>query len=659
MTKTAYRVLVVDVGKKTWELREYSLNEVLGPIDVGIKLHLEELESWRYDPFDPSNALILGAGALAGGKLFGAHRLVTVFRSPETLGLHVATMGGAAYRFIGCGVHAVAVVGRANRPAIVLIRGNEKGVEKVEFIELEPYQLESIYAGYGGKKGAYALEKWIIDTLWSFVSETRARPIVVGPAAWRTIFGALISIDVDFSKRDLAEGSEEFAARGGPGSVLAQAHNVAAIVAGGSWRPELPKALTDIAEISKLTQEVLGKDYMTAVTGATKKYRFDPHYGAGGTFGVNYPHYRELLPLFNFNSIYLRKEIRKRIADLIIEHYWKPFKEEVFDKTKAWRTCGEPCPVACKKVWRGKKVDYEPFEGVGPLIGVMKLEEAAKVVDEIDQLGFDAIELGHIVAWLLEAVYRGLLEPEEVGISSRPILDPLLMNVDLWAQNARLALEIVRGLATKRTEVLKLVAELGVRRAAKILDDKYAARVNALGIRFEDLAIYLPFGECGYMTPNFYWTPGFIAPIFVTGRYWTNYSTTFAEPEEYAKTVFTRALKEYEIDNAGFCRFHRGWAEKLLQKLYEALGVSIDIDEHAKEMYRKIAEYDMKAGARPRFLESEKAKDLIASLAAELGVSDWIEKFSKDRDAALREWWTRFAKALAEMLGIDPNYAES
>ena len=653
-----YRALIIDVSAKSWELREYRLDEVLGPIDFGIKLHLEDVESWKRSPYDPSNALVLGAGVFAGSKLFGCHRVAVVFRSLETMGLHVSTMGGVAYKFIGCGVHAIAIVGRAHKPTIVFIRGSEKGVESVNFVDIEPHHLESIYAGYGGRKGAYALEKWLIDTFWDYISETHARPIVVGPAAWRTIFGALVSVDVDLTRRDLVEGSEEFAARGGPGSVLAQVHNVAAIVAGGTWRPQLPTTLLNMSELSKYVSDALGKDYSSAVTEATTKYRYDPHYGAGGTFGVNYPHYRELLPLFNFNSIYLRKEIRKRIADLIIEHYWKPFREEVFEKSKVWRTCGEPCPAACKKVWRGKKVDYEPFEGVGPLIGVMKLDKSVKVVDEIDQLGFDAIEIGHVIAWLLESVYRGLLEPEDIGISERPILDPLLLNVDLWSRNAELALELVRGLVNKRTEVLKLVAELGIRRAAKILDDRYVARVSALGLRFEDLAIYLPFGSHGYMTPNFYWTPGFLVPIPITGRYWTNYSTTFMEPEEYAKTVFVRALKEYELDNAGFCRFHRGWAEKILAKLYECLGVSIDIDEHAKEMYRKIVEYNVKADAKPRFLESERAKDVIVTLATELGASEWESKFSKNRDDALKEWWSRFAKAFAELLGIDPSYAE-
>ncbi len=647
----SYRVIDIDVGRKDWKIRELPLDRVLGPIDAGIEIHFE-LESWKYDVFDPRNAVVIGTGVFAGSKLFGVHRLVAVFRSPESRILHVAAMGGAGYRFIGCGAHAVSIVGKAEKPTMIFIEGSEKGVEKVEFVELDENKLWEIYSGYGGKIGAFALEKWIIDSYWSFIERNRARPVVVGPASFRTIYGALVSVDVDFAKKDLAEGSEDFAARGGPGSVLARAHNVVAIVAGGSWKPSIPRELQDVGEINKVLREVLGEDYGSAVSSATVKYRYDPKMGVGGTFGVNYPHYRELLPLFNYNSVYLTKDARKKIVDMLLESFWKPFKEEVFEKEKIWKTCGEPCPAACKKVWRGKKVDYEPFHGLGPFVGIMKLEEVAKLVDLADQLGFDAIGIGHVVAWILEAVYRDLLKPEEVGIDRKPILDPLTFSVEAWASNAQLVEKILKGLVEHSTEILKIVAENGIRKAAKILDERFADRVKSIGRRFEDLVVYLPYGEDGYMTPNYYWAPGFISPIYVTGRYWTNYEATFAEPEDFAKKVLSRALKEYEVDNAGMCRFHRRWGEKVLQKLYELYGVKKSIDEHAKEVYRKLIDYAKKAGYEPRYWESERAKDIVVAITLELGIETWVKKFFENREQALKEWWDRFDKEFKKGLGL-------
>ncbi len=655
-----YRVLRVDVATRSWNVKEYDVKEerVLGPIDAGVKIHLEEVESWRYDVFDPRNVLLLGCGLFAGSKLFGVHRLVAVFRSPESKVLHVSTMGGAAYKFVGCGAHAVAIEGKAQRPTIVVVKGGKEGVEKVEFVELYEDQLWDIFTFYEGYRGAYALTKWIVDNMRDVIERYRARIVAVGPAAFKTIFGALVSIDVDPKSGRLVEGSEDFAARGAPGSVLARAHNVVAIVAGGDWTPPIPEELKDPSKLNELFNKLLGKSFVDTVLSAGKKYRYDPSYGVGGTFGVNYPHYRELLPMFNFNSMYLDKSVRKRLADIIIEKFWKPFKVETFDKNRVWRTCGEPCPLACKKVWRGKKVDYEPFQGFGPLLGIFDLELTTELVDLVDQLGFDAIGTAQIVAWLLEAVYRGLLSPEEIGIGAKPNLDPMTMNLEAWSVNAILARQILLGLVEHKTEVLKIVAENGLRKAAKLLDEKFAERIARTKIRFEDLAIYLPYGDDGYMTPNLYWAPGFIAPIMVTGRYWTNYSATFAEPEEFAKSVCTRALKEYEDDNAGVCRFHRGWFEKIAQKLYELIGIEIDLDEHAKEVYRKFIEYAKKAGYVPRYLESEKAKDLYVTIAREIGVYDWFTKFVQDKDGALKEWWKRFSAIFAEFMGVEPSYVE-
>jgi len=649
-----YTVLRLDVGSKKWALSNFYVGEVLGPIDVGIRIH-NELESWNKDVFSSANALVLGSGIFAGSKLFGSHRLVAVFRSPETGGMHVSEMGGAAYRFIGCGAHVVSIEGKSSEPTIVFVKGDEKGVRDISIESIDMFKLNEIYRGYGGYIGAYALEKYLVDTYWDVISTLKARPIVVGPAALRTIYGALVSIDIDFTNKKLVMGSEDFAARGGPGSVLAQAHNVIAIIAGGNYKPELPRQLTDLAELSKFMKGILSRDYASAVTEATIKYRYDPSIGAGGTFGVNYPHYRESLPLFNYNTIYLHKAMRKRIVDLLLEHFWKPVKEESFDKAKTWTTCGEPCPAACKKIWRGKKLDYEPSNGLGPWIGVFKIELTAKLIDLADQLGFDTITIGHVIAWLLEAVYKGLLRPQEVGLSENPRFDPMLLNIEELAINARLAEELMLNLIEWKTEVLKVIAK-GVREAARKLDEMFMDRVKRLGIRFEDLIVYQPYGEKGYMTPNYYWTPGFLLPLPVTGKYWTNYTSTFTEPEEFGKTVAIRIIKEVEISNAGLCRFHRGWAEKILPKLYEVLGVKIDLDQHAKTLYQQITEYNIKAGAKPRVVEGEKAKDVIALLASELGVEEWSSKFSSNRDAALREWIRRAINAIAVQLGLPEEW---
>lgn len=652
-----YRVARIKVDSKSYDVKEYSFSDVLGPIDLGLKIH-NELESWKYPVFDQHNALVIGAGPFAGSKLFGSHRLVAVFRSPESQGLHFAAMGGAAYRFIGCGVHAISIEGKSEEPAIVMIEGDESGNVKVSFDYISNEDLERIFKGYGEYIGAYALQYYLMERYWNLMYRTKARPIVVGPAALKTVYGALISIDIDYEKKKFALGKEDFAARGGGGSVLAQAHNVVAIIAGGSWRPKLPETLTNIAQLNEYFKKVTGTDFVSSVNKATVKYRYDESIGAGGTFGVNYPHYRELVPLFNYNSMYVPKHIRRKIVDILLENFWKPFVEETFIKSKAWDNCGEPCPASCKKIWRGKKVDYEPFNAMGPFIGVLKLDEVARNVDIGDQLGYDMITMGHVVAWILEAVYRGLLKPEEVGIDGIPNLDPAALNVDLWLNNSKLAQQILFNLTEKKTEVLKIIAEKGIRAAAKKLDEMFKDRVEKARIRFEDLIVYVPYGEEGYMTPTFYWSPGVIMPLVITGKYLTNYTPTFAEPDEFAKTVTARAIKELLVENAGFCRFHRGWLEKYLGDVYKLIGVNIDVDQYGKQLYQALAQYNIKAGAKPRLIESEKAKDIVYTIAIEMNAAGWVSKMLSDRDNSVKEWLLRASRVIIEQLGLPQDWVQ-
>ena len=648
-----YRALFIDVSSGSSRIEEFSAPEVLGPIDLGVKLHLERYESWRHPVFSERNVVVIGKGVFAGGKLFGAHRLIAVFRSPETRGLHVSALGGAAYKFMRSGIDAMVIEGRSEKPAVLLIEGGEEGRVSVRIEHIEPDELEKIYGGYQGKVGVYALTKYLADKYWDFVSRNNARILAIGPAALKTIGGAIFSIDIDVRRRDLAYGAEDSASRGGGGSVLYQAHGVAAIIIGGRFEPiKRNPRLGDLNLVNEISRKALGKNYVQAMVGATVKYRYDESMGTGGTFGVNYPHYKDLVPIFAYDMMYMPKELRMKLHEMIMEHFWKPFNEEVFVRAKSWYTCGEPCPVACKKVWRGKKVDYEPFNGLGPMIGVFKLDKAAELVDLVDALGLDAIELGHVISWLMEAVWKGLLEPEELGLDKKPFFDPKNYRVEYSDTNAEIARRLIEGLVRKDNEILRLIAEKGLRVAAKELDKRFEDRVKKLGIRFEDLVVYAAFGDEGYMTPNYYWTPGMVAPLFILGRYWTNYSPTFMEPEDFAKSAVGRALKEYLVDNAGICRFHRRWAEKMLPLLYKEMwGVDVDLDAHAREMYRRIAEYDRRAGAEPRFWESMKARDVVVSIASEIKSAEWVERFSKDPWGAAREWWNRFYAKVKEILG--------
>ncbi len=624
------RVLNVDLSSGNVSVTNV---EAQGPITLGVRV-LNSEGTWDKDPLDPSLPFIIGIGPFVGGKLPGVHRVIAVFKSPMTKTVHVAAIGGVAYKFMGSGIDAVVVRGRSEKPTALFISS-----DGVEIRQVNP-----VYS-YSGLNGVYAFTKYLMDAFSDFFVKFNARAIVVGEASLKTYNGALFSVDVDPRKREFKPGAEDTAARGGPGTVMAQGHNLVAIIAGGSVKARYVK-VTDMNLVNKMAMESFKKPFIQVMNEKTIKYRYDPSIGTGGTFGVNYPHYRELLPLFGYKSIYMPRDIRIKHVEAILNLFWKPFNDEVFVKSKSWYNCGDfGCSVVCKKVWRGKKVDYEPFHAAGPFIGNYIFQEAVKIVDLIDEYGFDAIEMGHVTAWIFDSIENGLLKPEEVGLSDKPVFNPYEFVPERDSlKNAKLAGELINGLVNGSTPILKMIAENGIRVSARKLNEMFSDRVKATGKSFNDLVVYVAYGESGYITPNFYWTPGMVAPMYVLGRYWTNYSNTFMKPEDYAKSALERAINEALIDDAGICRFHRGWAEPMLEKMYtEFTGMKPN-----KNLYRELAEYSIKAGAQPRPWESSRAADVVATLAKEIGSKEWVFESRADYD----EWWRRYKVTLDKQLGV-------
>ncbi len=111
---------------------------------------------------------------------------------------------------------------------------------------------------------------------------------------------------------------------------MAQAHNVAAIVFGGTYKRPNPN-LSNVSILNALSQGVFKKPYTQAMTEKTVKYRFDPSIKTGGTFGVNYPHYKDLVPVLNYTQAYMSKGLRLEVHSKVMDHFWKPFQDEVFD----------------------------------------------------------------------------------------------------------------------------------------------------------------------------------------------------------------------------------------------------------------------------------------------------------------------------------------
>ncbi len=384
------------------------------------------------------------------------------------------------------------------------------------------------------------------------------RICAVGPAALHTQEGAIGSNPI---RKGALSPVVDWAGRGGLGSRLLQNHNIAAIIFGGEWEdPDL----RDSAEIDAYFMEHFGQKTIQTDIALTEKYRYVPQFETGGTFGINMRDLNERILSYNYTSIYHSDEERlQQHKEFILEHYLAQFNEETI-KPKHFQHCGEPCPVVCKKMLDIYKKDYEPYQALGPQIGVFDQRAAEQINDFVDAMGFDAIQTGGTLAWIMELVSQGLIPPEDFGF---PPYDTLKFEFKTSVKDFDLVLDSAINAdyahAVLEAILFKPECELfrnGIRSAAMALDKRY-------GIKSVDRAVYLPHGEDGHMVPNQYWVAGMLSPMPMMGKYYVYYEGKFMPPYELGRKNVERMTYELFNDNSGICRFHRKWAESITDEI--------------------------------------------------------------------------------------------
>lgn len=648
------RSLYLNPGDKTKTV-SFADKDIVGPVDWGLKNHFD-YRSYEYSEYSKNNVLCFGLGKLAGSKLPGTQRLIFSFRSPLWKGFFVSALGGAAHVFKRVGVDYVTIEGRSEKPSIIVLKGGKGGVVDVEFHEITENELLNIYKGYNGKEGVYALSEYLISNFSSRYNNDY-RCMVVGPGSLYSNMGATFSATL--KNNEMVVGSEEWAGRGGSGSVLYQGHGVAGIVFGGDMERIFPGVdLSDMDNVKDILDTYYNESYIKVIKKRTTKYRYNPKIESGGTFGSNIHCLGEFIPLMNWKMIYMPRDERINIHEKLLDKYWKPFNKESMEP-RNWTTCGEPCPVVCKKHREGQHVDYEPYEADGPLTGSYEIHKTDVSVKKIDTIGFDAIEFGNLSAWILELISEGLLSAEELGLSANPRFDMKNFDYEKDSEiNANLVAELADNVAYGKTEVCKVLRQ-GIRKAASKFDEIFKERIknhNSGYNSYKDFAVYVPLGEDGCIAPTMYWAVGNFVPVPIQGKYLTYYQFGFFDPQTLAEECFKKAVYELYSENTGMCRFHRNWATEVIPLLLKKAW-DIDIDKsHNEEIIRKMVEYDKKAGIKPSFWDSHRVLDIVAYGAKEFGNMKWWDEFENDKTNTARKYWELFLKSYEDKLGISWDY---
>ncbi|MFH1399153.1 MAG: aldehyde ferredoxin oxidoreductase C-terminal domain-containing protein [Candidatus Woesearchaeota archaeon] len=622
--------LIIDASTQQWDIKKIRDPKILGPVDFGFYM------SQKSDYF------CMGQGLLAGSPIPGTHRLVFTGKSPIWGTFYTSSMGGAAEKFKNLGINYIAIKNAFPTYSILRITNFANHLE-VNFESVE--NIKKIWESHQGLKGVYALQKYVLSQCGECPARQicdSCRAVVAGPASLHTKIGALASTVV--AKGELT-GVDCWAGRGGIGSNMVQRHNLVAIVFGGDHQNN--RVLHNLPLIDQIFMENLGKKMMPAVTQATVKYRFDPDLNSGGTFGCNVTKLRDWLLMLNWSSIYWPNEKRLEIYTRLVQnHYLKQFNEETI-QTKSYRNCGEPCPALCKKMRAEYKKDYEPYEALGPNCGIFDQRAAEEVNHHVDSLGFDAIQVGNTVSWIMELIENKIIPKQELGLTLDPrwSLDSFDVVNDSM-HNAKVAIEIIDMIMSEKGAVF----QQGIRQSAKALDKKY-------GTQTIHKALYTPNGDKFCMAPNQYWVPAFFIPMPIQGKYYEDYTADFKEPYELGLKSADRMIKELYSENGGICRFHRKWSETVVQPLVNQLyNENYDFYQHHKALSNAIDQQDYKT----EFWESDRVVDVIVKYLEKLHAADpqnealskWVAKFQQDKWKAAREYWDQVSNGISEGLKL-------
>jgi glyceraldehyde-3-phosphate dehydrogenase (ferredoxin) len=650
------RELFIDLDTGDFEIKPIKHDEcIIGPVDYGWARYRAAVQAEkRPDP----QILSWGGGPLAGSRIPGTRRLVFCGYSPQWEGFYISSFGGGAYIMHRVGVDFVTIKGAAPQDSVLILNHNYGEIE----VRLEAIDPDVIWTGYADPDGVpligyYALQQAVFDRYGDEYDGDWVRVFAVGPAARHGNQGIIGSNPV--RKRRITP-IDDWAGRGGLGSHLLQSHRIAACIFGGDWEdPDLK----DSQEINGYFQEYYGLSMIQVDLGATEKYRYVKGFRTGGTFGANMHTADDKLFSFNYNSVYASDDQRlEQHEHFILAHYLQQFNAEVIEP-RNFAHCGEPCSVACKKYDREFKKDYEPYQALGPLCGIFDQRAAEELNHFVDAMGWDAIQAGGTISWVMELISDGMLDPEDFGL---PPADDIHFNFESDPANFDLVTDSAKN-GTYAQEIANMILftpagepfRRGIRAAARELDQRYGLRVP--GKRCIDKAVYLAHGEGGCMTPNQYWVPGMFAPMPMMGKYFSYYGVDFLPPRELGRRSVQRMVYEFFSENSGVCRFHRKWVEAIVDEII-AIHYELDLDykQHQFDLAQEIYASDGDAVA---FWESERTIDVIwgylekwvAHGLKDPKLHEWAARFRDDKWTAARDYWDAYRAGIADAFAAGPD----
>ncbi len=415
------------------------------------------------EPLDPENILIFASGLLGGSRMITTGRLHVGARSPLTGLIGISNGGGAfAAELKACGILALIVTGRAERPVFINIRGDRITIEDAGTV-------------WGLKTGEAR------QRIRELAGDDLAKVIVIGPAGENLSALGCLMTDVGHA-----------AGRTGMGAVMGSKNlKAVAVRKTEPYKSDVPEAAVAAVKeyISRLKSLPCWE--MWSTTGSSTWLTWTDELGASGA-----KNYRQV----TFEGV--KTACGSHYRDLVVKRH----------------ACYN-CPIHCRAFVRidrgrhegfvGDRGEYEPLSSWGPRCGNADGLESIYLVNLCDEYGLDSLGTGNIVAFAMDLFDRGILTKEDTG------------GLVLAWGNAEAMEEMVRQIA-ERSTWLGDVLSRGMRRAAEIIGrgaEEYAYHVKGLSITIMDprgfkatglgYAVSSRGGDFGYVyaKPEYTYTP--------------------------------------------------------------------------------------------------------------------------------------------------------
>jgi len=352
------KILRVDLSKKTVKVETYTeetAKKFIGGRGLAVKLLWDELPR-GVDPLGPENIIVFATGPYTAFQVPNSGKMVVAAKSPLTGGYGDGNLGTrAAVNMRKCGLDAVAVAGKSEKPVYIYVENDEAEIRD---------------AGHLWGKDSYETEDWITEE-----HGAAAGVLIIGQSGEN-----LCRLSTVVAQKGRAGG------RPGMGAVMGSKKLKALVFKGSKVIPA--------ADPEKLKE--LGK------AGFAKIPKFDAFPGwkrEGTMMAADMMQTAGALPTRNF-------------SEGVFEHIENVNGDAVYEATVTQRGCPN-CNMICGNTiidseGRESELDYENVTMLGSNIGLGDLQQIGTLNRMCDELGLDTIGAGNAIGFAMECAEKGL-----------------------------------------------------------------------------------------------------------------------------------------------------------------------------------------------------------------------------------------------------------